>query len=526
MAEIKTTPTNTLELKDYFDIKTKKIGHLYKNGIIIQDNLILTKNTKEIMYYKTFFSHSHNIHWISEDVNIISPGILVIETNIPNKENVTVQFDDSSFTGKIISIDNFDRHSLISMISNENTEYFIKTNNYVISQSRNEEKEMKFFIKFNDYQIDKSKQYIISIFYTLLFKSIFFNNKKITKNDDIWSFKHFLYINNRQNINQIQETNHSLNVFTFDTKAYINPLYISSSDVIFNVLNLSEKELNISRNDNELIMNRSNQEYQPQMVVQESENQPMMLERAPKKAYLRQSEQESVISDMTQPLKGKIRLNNDENIMLVFSQEKIKGKIYNYSYVNTNMTFQPNLNNDEFTTYTTPHTVIVFVENYFNNKVVSNQSVISPISPGKLTIYGKNNEVILPYDPLNTLMLTTNTKHIDLGPSRTLIISTKLLKIETHGDYNSKWFLFRIKNMALHKSIVTLIFDYVESINIISSHEIDDTSYDINIDKIIHKNKETKEFITNELKDYKIFIDIPLNKKSILDVIIYVKMKI
>jgi len=104
------------------------------------------------------------------------------------------------------------------------------------------------------------------------------------------------------------------------------------------------------------------------------------------------------------------------------------------------------------------------------------------------------------------------------------MVSSKILRVETENDYNNRWFLFRIKNTSSNRSIITLIFIDIDSINIVNFLKNNDNFIDNN--KMINKGNINEEFKTNESKENKIFIDIPLNKNSVMDLVIKIRTKI
>jgi hypothetical protein len=519
--EITTQKVDSINLIDFFVINKKKKGYLYKNGIIIQDILIIKITTNDS--FNNYFEQKHKIPIISDNINISSSDdILIVETNIPKNDNIIVDIDQNlTIKGLTPIVHHYDKYSTIFIHDNENTQHYIKTDKFSIKQDKTEEKEISFFLKFQN-DIIKDKEYNISIYYTIPFDSL--------SNKEFWSFKHFLYVNNTQTISKIQETNHSLDTFKFDTKVYMEPLNISLDNIIFNELNISDKELvmNINTNSFVKIFNKDNDKEIKNVLesyTQETESQSLTSKRAPT-AYKNENES-SYINDSIEKFDGNIVLNNSKKIMLLYSKRDIKGKIYNYINVNTYIDYHPHMNLDAFSEHVSPITEIVFVENYFTNKGIKNISTRTPISPGIVTIYATNNSK--DYENIinsngNDVLLTSNTRNINLGRSKSLMVSSKILRVETENDYNNRWFLFRIKNTSSNRSIITLIFIDIDSINIVNFLKNNDNFIDNN--KMINKGNINEEFKTNESKENKIFIDIPLNKNSVMDLVIKIRTKI
>src|ERR1041385_5193513 len=132
-------------LNEFFNVDIKKNGHLYKNGIIIQDILNIKRNDKTIPDELYYFQHTHKIPIISEDINISSINTSIIEVNIPKTENNVITIDNKSIKGTILRIKNSEKYSTLVIRDNDNNDHYIKTETYSISQDITEEKEIQFF---------------------------------------------------------------------------------------------------------------------------------------------------------------------------------------------------------------------------------------------------------------------------------------------------------------------------------------------------------------------------------------------
>ena len=503
------------DLLTYFElVDKKKIGNFYKNTIFIQDNLVFKlQKSKELNQLNgLYFSYTYKVPLLANNINI-SSNHNIIRNEITDKgyDDITLITSSESIKGKLKKIEHINEYSIITLIDGtNNNEISLKVKEYSIKRELNTKKDIELTILFPEKIINNNLN--INIFYRIDLEHCLINN-------DFWFFHHYLYINNELETGEssrIYETTDELDNFTLTSKIFIKPLCIGENSVTFNKINFIDKYIN----------NNTLKIRQQQEVVEQQEREMV----APHSKISRKEEEEQGIMTTTtnilESIEGNIILSsNMETSYLILSNNKLKGRLINI--IELDISFI----SEDYPFIINPITLIVFVPNFLkkNTDIIVVKNTIPQIPPGKLTIYGIENEEFLNSNK-GDLLLTSQTDKIDLGESNILNLSYKLLKNENNYNNNSiiKIIQLKIVNLSHSKTRLTIKFNHVDFIIVLYQQSINneeeyDLKFDINSIGDILKDKHKLIFQSKESNV--ILLDFILQPSSDEYVILYIRLK-
>lgn len=504
------------ELSDYYNlVERKKIGNIYKNAVLIQDNLIfkIKPDTKTDKYHFSYLIN--DIPVLASDINI-SSNCNILRIDIENKEDESILILKNSkevIRGKIINmvvIGSGGDYSLIDIIDEHNNELSLKIKDFIIKKELSKFKKLEFVIyNQNGGVLDTIN---ISIFYTN-----YINNNI----EELWFINHYLYTQNdfeilrpydKSNDKPVYITDEKLNLLTLKSNIIIKPISIGPKFLELNKLNFIDKLL-----------------YKPIQKInpfQQYGVQPVnkLLETNPVTEYDNLEKRVMISTNVLNSINGNINLSSEfENSFLISVDNKIKGKLITIVYLDL-------LTNNYENTNIKPQTDLLFIEKFFSTKQNILKSTLPVIPNGKVTIYGfsdnENYQEIL--NITNELELNSNTMLLQLGESNLINFVYKIIKIEFDKIDKTQTYKiqFTITNNSQLQSILTIKFLNCESVIILDYNSISRLEKN---DYIFKSSSKSKNLIFNTLEKNQNYLLLDfilqpeMNNYFVLDVKIKIK---
>jgi len=543
-------------ISDYYHITMFRVGYLYFNAINIQDifnlklkeipSTITTTPPKKFKKNK-FLSHQYNISYLSENCEVISSDVDILKTLVSGKSNRDIEIFnlnekyDSNFDlkGRLKNIVNINDNTFIELTGE--TEKLVKIKNFLIQQQKTK-KSIDFLSSFSKELLspETTKPIKITVDYNIYFKSHLFHSLNNNNNEkENWFFQHFLTFKNEIKQKQQQEsyyesiiqlTNEELDDFYIETHVYFKTFQLGEDGMMFQRIYLHNHSIpesqSYSHYEKISYSPKPQQKQQEQGEYEEETSSPSL--RSNKK----------IISDISESINGKIYLSSEnESSFLLYPKQKIKAKIFNlitFDHYQYNDISNIDFKDIQFDNIIHPSIVLVFVNNYLTKNNEMKINTLPVIVPGKLKIYNNDNEILSISE--KELKVDSSTESIILGQSKNISILSKLLKKETSINSIIKFFLLKITNNSLSKSIITIKFENIEQITIIFNQtkeeekSLNDEDIIKNI-KLIMEQQQPQEninkidFIGNYENNFTIFLDFNLQEKSIDYILFYIKQK-
>ena len=349
--KIKSKTVVTVSLSDHFSITSRKIGHLYNNGIIVQEVFSLVRNNKIDYDPDICYTFPYEIPVLSQDVNISSSDIKILLMDSPdiNYQNMTLTLLDKQVIvkGRLKKISNIGNYSFIELIEDQtNNEVLIKSKDFKIEQFNDDKKIINITLSNSKNNIFK-----MSIYYTIYFTSSLFAYNQENDNKPNWFIHHFLYVSNESlSESDIIETNQGLNKIKYDTKVIFKSLNLCKTETIFNKLHLINQNLYLNKNNG---INYTNT-YEGQEMNRLSAVQEIPTSR------IKGDNESKITSNILETLNGNITLKSQhETFYNLTINETMEARLYNSIEINFDM-----LNINEMVEFGKPITELVFVKNY------------------------------------------------------------------------------------------------------------------------------------------------------------------